>query len=173
MAQARIDIICETCGKEFTHTKICFNRKEADSYEEWAKENITVCPDCYKEACRKFEEKKRRKALTGNIMKRAWKIAREGAEKFGGSPREYFRESLRMAWGEVKETASDLKGSEKQITWARKIKESALAMLFAGMKPEFVPEAIKLANGKTSAAWWIDNKDMFDSARGVGRAIKG
>ena len=27
--------------------KICRNRTEADSFEEWAKENCTECPECY------------------------------------------------------------------------------------------------------------------------------
>ena len=37
-----------------------------------------------------------------NVMKRAWEIARQGAEKFGGNAKEYFAEALRMAWAEVK-----------------------------------------------------------------------
>lgn len=37
------------------------------------------------------------------IMKRAWEIARQGAEKFGGKAIEYIAESLRMAWKEAKQ----------------------------------------------------------------------
>ena len=164
MAQAKINVICETCGKEFTHTKVCYNRKEADSYEEWAKENITVCPDCYKTLCRKAEEKKRRKALTGNIMRRAWKIAREGAEKFGGSPREYFKEALRMAWAEIKSTTAGLTGSAKQIAWAKQIVESAMSELLVALKPEFAEQAIAAARKQTSASWWIDKSETIGFA---------
>lgn len=32
------------------------------------------------------------------IMTNAWKIARNGAAKFGGSAKEYFAESLKIAW---------------------------------------------------------------------------
>ena len=39
---------CENCGKEFKKEKICRNRAEADSFEEWAKENCTECHECYK-----------------------------------------------------------------------------------------------------------------------------
>ena len=36
------------------------------------------------------------------IMTNAWKIARNGAAKFGGSAKEYFAEELRMAWAIAK-----------------------------------------------------------------------
>lgn len=173
MAQANVYITCDTCKKEFRHTKICVNRTAAESYEEWAKANITMCPTCYKAACRKAEEQKQRKALTANIMKRAWAIAREGAEKFGGKASEYFAESLRMAWKEIKAvTDTPLTGSEKQIAWASRIRKSAWAMLLAGMKSKHVPEAVECANKKTSASWWIDNEERFTSPRGVGQAIR-
>src|SRR5690606_12814867 len=37
------------------------------------------------------------------IMKRAWEIARQGQEKFGGKAIEYIAEALRMAWKEAKQ----------------------------------------------------------------------
>lgn len=37
-----------------------------------------------------------------NVMKRAWAIAKKGAKKFGGNVKEYFAESLKIAWEEVK-----------------------------------------------------------------------
>lgn len=46
MSRATAHCVCATCGEEFTHIKDCFNRKEADSYEEWASANITECPEC-------------------------------------------------------------------------------------------------------------------------------
>ena len=47
MANATVMCKCEKCGKEFMKEKICRNRTEADSFEEWAKENCTECPECY------------------------------------------------------------------------------------------------------------------------------
>ena len=58
MAKARAICICSTCGKEFTKTKQCKNRAEADSFEQWAKENIDTCPDCYRKWARDFEASK-------------------------------------------------------------------------------------------------------------------
>ena len=48
MAKASVIITCITCGKEFRHEAIRANRREADSYAEWAKDHITTCPDCYR-----------------------------------------------------------------------------------------------------------------------------
>jgi len=36
------------------------------------------------------------------IMKKAWAIARKGHETFGGKVREYFSESLKIAWAEAR-----------------------------------------------------------------------
>lgn len=41
-----------------------------------------------------------------NVMKRAWTIARQGQEKFGGKVKEYFAQALKMAWKEVKTHAN-------------------------------------------------------------------
>lgn len=46
MAKASVKIICKHCGKEFTHSKKCYSRKEADSYEAWAVSHIDMCPEC-------------------------------------------------------------------------------------------------------------------------------
>lgn len=37
---------CAECGAEFEYRKVCSNRTEADRYEDWARENITVCKAC-------------------------------------------------------------------------------------------------------------------------------
>lgn len=52
MAISRIDITCDTCGENFEHRHESRNRREADSYELWAIENITTCPTCRRKAAR-------------------------------------------------------------------------------------------------------------------------
>ena len=47
MAKATITCRCKICGKTFEHTKDCYNRADANAYEHWAEQNITVCPACY------------------------------------------------------------------------------------------------------------------------------
>lgn len=56
MARADAHCKCEICGAEFTMYKYCYNRRDANQYEEWAAENITLCPDCY---AKQREEKKK------------------------------------------------------------------------------------------------------------------
>lgn len=59
MAIATVTCNCKYCGKEFTHrSRPCHSRRDADEYAEWAKENIDMCPDCYraKEAAKRAEK---------------------------------------------------------------------------------------------------------------------
>lgn len=55
MAKASVDLVCTVCGKSFTHSKICYSRAEANTYEDWARGHITMCAECY----RKQEHEKR------------------------------------------------------------------------------------------------------------------
>ncbi len=47
MARADARCTCKECGEQFIKVKYCHNRKEADEFEEWAKDNITLCPECW------------------------------------------------------------------------------------------------------------------------------
>ena len=47
MAMAKAICKCKTCGNEFAVTKKCYNRSDADNYEEWAKEHYDECTECY------------------------------------------------------------------------------------------------------------------------------
>lgn len=58
MAKASVKLICAKCGAEFKKEKYCTNRSAANSWEEWAKENFELCPDCEKEAYRKAQKEK-------------------------------------------------------------------------------------------------------------------
>lgn len=48
MAKATIELTCTHCGETFTKVKFFNNRQDAENYAEWAKENMTECPNCYK-----------------------------------------------------------------------------------------------------------------------------
>ena len=47
MAKATATCTCAKCGATFTRTKICCNRRDADSWEEWAAANFDECDACY------------------------------------------------------------------------------------------------------------------------------
>ena len=40
--------------------------------------------------------------MKSQVMKNAWKIAKEGAKKFGGKAIEYIAEAMKMAWSSAK-----------------------------------------------------------------------
>ena len=46
MAIAKATCRCAICGEEFEYRTYRRNRREADSFEAWAAEHITECPDC-------------------------------------------------------------------------------------------------------------------------------
>jgi|SRR5699024_2363266 len=58
------------------------------------------------------------------IMTRAWDIAREGQNNFGGKVSEYLSEALKMAWAEANNETATLEttfGSRKNKSWVAKI----------------------------------------------------
>ena len=87
-------------------------------------------------------------------MVRAWEIAREGYEKFGGKVSEYFAEALKMAWAEVKQASKpEFVGSEKQIKWVNDIYPKVIEMI-----DELVAEVEEYAKRKSEAAQNAFNK---------------
>lgn len=69
MAKAEVKIICKKCGNRFTWSNIYHSRKDADAAEIWAKQNITLCPEC-----RKKEYIKEQQALAPEYAKKAAEI---------------------------------------------------------------------------------------------------
>lgn len=58
MAQARVYCTCKKCGAEFEKVATKHNRREADSWEEWAKNYFDLCPDCERQAKKEREKAK-------------------------------------------------------------------------------------------------------------------
>lgn len=57
-----------------------------------------------------------------NVMTRAWEIAKEGQNKFGGKVSEYLSEALKMAWAETKTVEfTTTSGSKKHKSWIAEI----------------------------------------------------
>ncbi len=100
MAQARVEIICKECGCKFTHKHNCYNRDAASNYEEWAAENITICPECYGKQ-KRAEERAKLDAQTDEA-----------------------NEAIEQAQIEL----AELTGTEKQIAWAKDIRARAAKM---------------------------------------------
>lgn len=120
MAKASIEIICSECGKTFKHERRDLrNRKDADDYEEWAKANIILCPECYAKKVAEEKQKKIADAM-GNIV------------------------------------LAELEGTEKQVAWAKKIREQ---FIYECLKDEPLPVFFDTVNAKTKASWWIETRN--------------
>lgn len=129
MARTKITLTCKKCNCEFTHIHFSHNRKEADNYEQWAVENIAICPNCYKEN-KKEEENREISSLC--------------------------------------EKLPELKGSDKQINWAVKIRADfykkyveVLNALTEKQKEESSKKISSLEKlfQNDSAKFWIENRN--------------
>ncbi len=142
MAKASVMVTCSVCGKTYTATKTCYNRREADNWESWVvNQNDHFCTECYAEKMRVKREQERASEAEKNAKL---------AEKCTIS-------------------LPELVGSEKQVKWANDIRTKFIAKLSGrGLKwealasgdyPENEREAIeaelrKLKNA--SAKYWIE-----------------
>ena len=71
--------------------------------------------------------------------------------------------------------STDLVGSEKQILWAHKIREtfkSTIKHLLQNAPNQSAADMLNAAaerviNDNKSASWWIDNRDNVDGERGI------
>ena len=144
MAKGTAACTCCECGKSFTASKILASRDQANSWEEWAKSNIIECDEC--------REKEREEEKAAANAKAA-----ESAKEF---------------------ELPELTGSDKQVAWANTIRVklfeqySKLTENFAKFTPEKQEQCAEefkkvdavanyLFNSKTSAAFWIDNRDTL------------
>ena len=68
MAKASLYLKCKKCGKEFCHEKYFSNSKERNSYEEWARNAIDLCPDCYKAESREKMREENKKVFSMHLL---------------------------------------------------------------------------------------------------------
>lgn len=139
MARAQLKCTCPECGTTHYWQVNCYNRREADSWEEYhAGDTDRLCPECY----RKMMTKKREE---------------ERAE-----------ENKAAAATAAALNLPALTGTEKQIAWATTIRQAALdgaLQMIAGRTSASLTEkgralvSATLARMSTDAQWWINNRD--------------
>lgn len=64
MAKATATCTCKICGNQFTKTATKANRKDADSWVEWAEAHFDVCPACY---AKQAAEKEKAEGLVAKV----------------------------------------------------------------------------------------------------------
>lgn len=112
MAKAVATCTCKQCGEEFTKIKYnCYNRSDADSWEEWAADYFDLCPDCYKAQ----QAEKKRKEKEQELEK--------AKERY---------EALALP---------ELAGDEEQIAKAEEIRLGAIEGLISAYADEYIESA--------------------------------
>lgn len=139
MAKATAICTCKKCGATFEKTTFKRNRREADSWEEWAVNTFDTCPECEheenaKRAAAIAEEAKANglPALTGTPKQVVW------AEQLRSTKMEEFQKISEYAKEEI---AEDLKAND-----------------FGVDKVEYADIAFQNISHKDMASWWIDNR---------------
>lgn len=143
MAMANVKLICKTCGNEFTWSKKCYSRRGADSSEAWARDNITLCPECAAKAYCEAEAAKHAEAVNGLSV----------------------------------ELPENLTGNEKQIAWAKDIREKYALMIqreyineaYDDLRVYYVKVLDVIIAENTSAKWWIDNRNSLKNITSGGQ----
>jgi hypothetical protein len=113
MAVASVKIICKDCGKEFEWRRKCYNRKEANNSEEWAKENVNQCPDCWHKEQMEIKNQKEK----------------ESSDAFAAELEKY--------------NLPALTGTEKQVEWATTIRNNAVGKTISQKPTEIFWEMIE------------------------------
>lgn len=134
MAIARITCTCEICGGTFDHRHECYNRRQADEYEAWAADHITVCPECYRK--RKMEE-------------RAAELASIREEIAGAELPDLTGTEKQVAWA-WKLRLEFLENAKKFMT---------SYVHGESYTEEFKAAVRKLLEIKTESRFWIDTRD--------------
>lgn len=116
-----------------------------------------------------------------NVMKKAWEIAKDAVNKFGGKAVQYFAEALKEAWKILKNGVVEMElrveeikeGSEKQIKWAEDIRRTSLEILTTFKDTDVVKNYIENSffNEKESLKYvqreiegFVDYLHMLDDA---------
>lgn len=142
MAKAIAKCTCKVCGIVFEVTAFRQNRRMADSFEQWAEKNITLCKECEN---RQIEER--------NAQENARAIeaaAERGWPELTGSDKQ-------IGWASSIREAG-LPGLIKFVEQSKKNTMIPAERLNAG------EIALKVIMGKTEASWWIDNRRNLEFA---------
>lgn len=147
MAKATANCTCTVCGKHFTKVKILPNCRAAESWAEWAEDNIDMCPECWRDA-RRAEEKAKIDALRTEY----------DAPPMAGSDKQ-------IAWAEEIQLRA-VQAMQHFVTTALSISRQELAdgKITEDVHQERIAQNdryIRYLFMETSASWWIDHRDKY------------
>lgn len=133
MAMASVKLICKACENEFEWRKKCYNRRDAESSEAWARDNITLCPECAAKAHREAEAAKLAEDVKG--------LSVELPENLTGSEKQ-------IAW------AKDIRAK-----YALMIQRVYIDKAYDDLRVYTIRVLDVIIAENPSAKWWIDHRD--------------
>ena len=143
MAKATATCTCCECGKSFTASRILATRAQANNWEAWAVSNIIECDDCH------TKEREEEKAAAN--AKAAEETKEFELPELLGSPRQVeWANTIRVAY---------FKSYSKIVTKYSELLSSERQQCEVEYK-SFLEVAEHLFATKTSAAFWIENRDL-------------
>lgn len=146
MAKTTAICECKVCGKKFEVEHKCYNRQEANRWEQWAVNQYDICPDCLAEQ-RKEEEAARKEArrakgipaLTGTVKQIAW--AEEIRDKFEN----LIEKEIEQREKRIKKLQDIGENTDKAVETLEKIKATNDYIL----------------TNYTESKWWIDHRTIM------------
>jgi len=146
MAKATALCKCRFCGNDFKVEAFKINRKEANSWKEWAEDNIDICQKCDREIYEAEREKENKKAMEKSIAM--------GLPELTGSEKQVaWANSLRLDF--VCQYEKELTKMNDIIQNADKEKQPEMI----AQKKSFCDAMDYAVNTKTDARYWIDSRD--------------
>ena len=143
MAKAVAKCRCATCGNDFTKITVKPNRREADSWEEWAVNHCDECEECRQKRIRAEREEESRKAAEAAKEINLPELA--GSEK-------------QIAWAE-RIRMEFIQSADREI---QEVAENPnISRISASDLDSFKGWMLKNA----SAKFWIDNRETVRSLR--------
>jgi len=106
------------------------------------------------------------------IMKRAWEIAKQGQNKFGGKVSEYLSAALKMAWEESRKvTLTTTPGSRKHKSWIAEIagthpKWKLDRKFIDAVDENMMDKTFELENGKVYEVCDAGDREFIQVANG-------
>lgn len=143
MARATAICTCSVCGKTFEKSTIRNNRRDADSWVEWAEKAYTVCPEC------------EQKELEAKAAELAGQARADGLPELAGSPKQItWAEQIRARYIE-----SSGKEMDDMLDVIRRRKEAGKGTdKYELAAKRFEATRTYILMTTSSAHWWIDNR---------------
>lgn len=148
MARATAVCTCATCGCEFEMRENCWNRREADRWQEWAKDYYNECPDC--------REARLAKERAEANAKAAQEAASEGWPELTGTEKQ-------VMW------ANTLRSNVVKYFDEHYIQNEQLNAEGKVRVGRFISW---LLSTYTRAAWWIDNRADYKDLKWLNKQVE-